>query len=74
MIDLHASGRRERERRGEREEIGEGGGKRSYRGAYYFQKPDLIVTNFQIERDLLKLLMNFEILQQIEEQILSAST
>ncbi|KAK6978923.1 Phospholipase A and acyltransferase 3 [Biomphalaria glabrata] len=43
-------------------------------GAYYFQKPDLIVTNFQIERDLLKLLMNFEILQQIEEQILSAST
>nr|KAI8744743.1 hypothetical protein BgiMline_020143 [Biomphalaria glabrata] len=48
--------------------------RRSYRGAYYFQKPDLIVTNFQIERDLLKLLMNFEILQQIEEQILSAST
>ncbi|KAI8790079.1 short transient receptor potential channel 3 [Biomphalaria glabrata] len=43
-------------------------------GAYYFQKPDLIVTNFQIERDLLKLLMNFEIWQQIEEQILSAST
>ncbi|XP_055891263.1 low-density lipoprotein receptor class A domain-containing protein 2-like isoform X3 [Biomphalaria glabrata] len=43
-------------------------------GAYYFHKPDLIVTNFQIERDLLQLLMNFEILQLIEEQILSAST
>ncbi|KAK0053871.1 hypothetical protein Bpfe_016615, partial [Biomphalaria pfeifferi] len=42
--------------------------------AYFFKEPDLIVSNFQIEGDLPQLLMGFEIVQQIEEQILSANS